>query len=233
MDVGMAPPSSSVYMARTQFYFIDACRTPRRQLEHCYRPSPTSVFTPVDTLHTTDDRGTAPIFHATLPGDVAVAQRGVGSIFSQALVECLSGDAGDLDDHLGWVVRPPRLREVLDLKMKALDEEQRPEVSGRWGDDPLCMLKKRPNTRIRFHVSPQAALPFTRIFTRKEGQAKERSLPMPLNPHPHDIRVPAGFYGIRAESDSNEWVLRNGQETVRKMLPPEVEKEIHVDRVKP
>lgn len=89
---GMSPSGSRPNIARTQFYFVDACRVQPAQFAK-FQPLQTSAVFDID-LDGQDDR-CSPVFYASVSNHVAGAIPGVQTLFSRALLECLRGDAGD------------------------------------------------------------------------------------------------------------------------------------------
>lgn len=87
---GMAPSSAAKKMARRQIYLIDACRATPRDFRR-YASLPTSPVFNVELMQ--EDARSAPIYYAAVPGGEAQALRADQSLFSKALIECLSTTA--------------------------------------------------------------------------------------------------------------------------------------------
>src|SRR5262249_9639826 len=87
LSAGMAPASGRPGIARTQLYFVDACRIMPDKFKDFER-LPTDVFD--IELNSRGDRS-APIFSAAIPGTVANGIRGEQALLSQALLEALRG----------------------------------------------------------------------------------------------------------------------------------------------
>ena len=237
---GMAPTANLTTIARKQFYFVDACRVLPSKFRDFTQLYPTQVFAP--ELSGIDDRAD-PILYASASGTVTYGIRGKGSLFSKALIECLEGDAGDLqviDDEEVWVVTLHRLTQALKMKYEKNEDELNETVfldpSGTSPDTVLCRLRERPSAEIVFTVDPEGEVAVTRISARDGDPAAPKvMIPHPLDPHPHSVRVPAGFYTINAEihpADPGRTAKVPGGGQPRPVLPPRVVKRIMVKPVK-
>src|SRR5215213_7279046 len=88
---GMAPPSNSQRkIARTQLYFVDACRVRPEDLNRYSFPNMGDIL---GVELGGEDRRSAPIFYATVSNTKAYAKSGEQKLFSEALIDCLNGDA--------------------------------------------------------------------------------------------------------------------------------------------
>jgi hypothetical protein len=97
---GMAPSAAFPQMARTQIYFVDACRNHPNQFNQFEKLSTTEFFT--IAVSGRDDR-IAPIFYAAVPDSKGYAVPGQHTVFSRQLLDCLQGGAGDAgEDDLYW-----------------------------------------------------------------------------------------------------------------------------------
>jgi len=179
------------------------------------------------------------VLYATAGGDQSYGRRGEGSVFSKALIECLEGDAGDLEEVSGreeWVVTLHRLVRALKTKYEDINAAKGTDLffdpSGTSRDALVCRLRDRPSAEIVFMIDPETALPETRI-TYRDGDpaAQPFSLPKPLAPYPHSLRVPAGYYTIHAELDPPDparTIVLPGGGQPRPVLPPRVVKRVTV-----
>ena len=89
---GLSPTDRQSEIARTQLFFIDCSRTRFENVlsYQLLNPTPTPVFDA--ELLGIDDR-CAPVFYASQPGAHAYSIKGKQTLFSAALLECLSGAA--------------------------------------------------------------------------------------------------------------------------------------------
>src|SRR5258706_503636 len=89
---GKVPTAIFPDIARTQLYFVDACRITPQEFRQFERMPTYGVFDA--EVNDVDDRK-APIFYAAIPGTAAVGRSGKQSLFSDALLQCLEGAAGE------------------------------------------------------------------------------------------------------------------------------------------
>lgn len=154
---GMAGPT----MAQRQFYFVDACRV---------RPEAASRFRTlggqgVDLPNPFE--GTprvSAVYYAATPSTTALGAPGNGTLFVQALLECLDTALG-VDDHAledgTWVVTSTTLVRELPKRVRELaaehGDEQTATVGGQLEDVPFHVLPGRPQVPITLQLSPDAA----------------------------------------------------------------------------
>lgn len=203
---GMAPAKSGSRssIARTQIYFVDACR------------NLPSKFKDYDLMHTLpvfnversgrDDRR-APVFYAALADSRAYALRGEQTVFSKALLECLSiatDDPIETDQgNLKWPVTFQSLNSALTDHFEDLSASEKADqdftLSGWVKDAPLHYLDQPPPVDVVIEVKPEDALSVTRLKVLDERGEVAKTLPVPLNPHPFRLAIPAGTYGLTAD----------------------------------
>jgi Caspase domain len=153
---GMAGPT----MAQRQFYFVDACRV-RPEAAVRFQTLGTGVGLP--NPFEGKPRVSA-IYFAATPSTEALGAPGDGTLFIQALLECLNTALG-VDDHLqqdgSWAVTsttlvrelPKRIRELAE----AAGEEQTATIGGQLEDVPFHSLKEPPQVPITLTLAPDAA----------------------------------------------------------------------------
>lgn len=226
---GMAPPASvAMKMARTQFYFVDACRVLPSAFKNFEKMAVPDIFS--IELSGADDRR-APILFATIPGIKAYALKNEQTLFSKALIKCLNGAAGetlpeDEEGNVAWHVSVQSLNKALSEFFTALtgipDSDQVFSLGGALTGDPtIHFLDGTPSVEVSIEINPQEAVPFTRIeILDPTSGLPIGSIPSPLNPHPFTCEVPAGIYSIRAtiEPANPLYVSLVGQP--RRFLPP-------------
>ena len=120
---GMAPARARPQMARTQMYFIDACRVRPSAFKNYRLMHTTSVFE-IDELER-DDRH-APIFFAATSGSQAYAVPGMQTTFSRILLDILERggvDADRSDDGAKRVVSVHTLDKGLQAGIDASNRE--------------------------------------------------------------------------------------------------------------
>jgi hypothetical protein len=199
---GMSPSATRQDIARTQFYFVDACRV---------QPEELSAFEPLETtavfnkdLSGQDDRS-SPIFYASVSNHLAAAIPGVQTLFSQALIECLEGDAGDSlgDDAQGdplWGVSVGGLNRGLAKKVDVLNRrlggDQILTTGGQFSDATIRRLDGPPLVDVMLAVDPDDAAQFSALRVVGDANTVALTRLAPLDPHPHICRIPAGIYSI-------------------------------------
>jgi hypothetical protein len=217
---GMAPSGSRPNMARSQLYFIDACRVRPDVLKTLEAQNPTQVF-PVE-LSGNDDR-LAPIYFATVSGAAALGSRGKQSVFSQVLLQCLEGAGGrevvDTAGNASWTVTTQGLTEAMNSlfsELNAVGLEQTFMVGGHTQKSvSLCTLPGPPPVDIVFDINPDLArnVSTIRITNLSTGEIQQ------VNP-PGAIRCSAGHYQFMVGISPPHPVYRSPNPAIRTILPP-------------
>jgi hypothetical protein len=194
--LGMAPTDDEfANIARSQFYFIDACREP--VLDPVVTTANTgSVW---ETLAGKDDRAT-PIFLAAYAGQRAMAMRGQVTDFCTGLLKALDtgSDSHDLQDaQLRWPVDSVSLSTALGNYFDRLGTGQYTPTTGTVFRRPkLCWLTEPPVVDFRILVRPDAAIASTKILLTNQDTGLEKSIAASMADHPYPINVPAGIYKL-------------------------------------
>jgi hypothetical protein len=154
---GMAGPT----MAQRQFYFVDACRV---------RPEAASRFSSlggkgVDLPNPLEGAPrVSAVYYAATPSTTALGVPADGTLFVQALLECLDTALG-VDDHAlddgGWAVTTTTLVRELPKRVRELaaqhGDEQTATIGGQLEDVPFHVLQERPNVPVTLQLFPDAA----------------------------------------------------------------------------
>jgi len=197
---GMSPSSTQPNIARTQFYFIDACREQPGQLAKFDEPKTTALW---DMESDGQDDRSAPIFFASVSNHTAGAIPGVQTLFSRVLIAGLEGNAADSlgDDDAGnpeWGVTVESLNKALQSGVDELNRDlggdQRYTVGGLLKPARLCLLDKPPVVDVTLTVDPEAASLVSRVMITGDNQA-----PLVFNPpfvHPVENKLSAGLYRV-------------------------------------
>ena len=193
---GMARSDTRPSIAQNQLYFVDACRVlPSKFLN--FEQMPTGVVWDVE-LPGVDERR-APIFYAALPGDKAYAVAGDQTLFSKALLSCLNGGAGELDDTDGqehWHVTMQSLSEALPTVIDDLNEtfgaDQEFTVDGVGRDVTFHLLDGPPDVDVVLDIAPEAALQVVQVQILDSAGQPAAQFPVPLAPHPYKCTLKAG-----------------------------------------
>lgn len=154
---GMAGPT----MAQRQFYFVDACRV---------RPEDAVQFQTlgngVGLPSTFEGRArVSAVYFAAIPSTEALGAIGDGTLFVQALLECLDTALG-VDDRAqedgSWAVTTTTLVRELPNRVRELAEshgtEQVATTGGQVEDVPFHVLPGKPDVPITLQLDPDDAV---------------------------------------------------------------------------
>jgi hypothetical protein len=197
----MSPSGARPNIARTQFYFIDACRVQPAQFAN-FQPLQTSALFDLD-LDGQDDR-CSPVFYASVSNHMAGAIPGVQTLFSKALLECLGGDAGDSlgEDANGdpqWGITLESLNNALHIKIddinRQLGGDQSFTTGGQFKPAVIALLPRPPDVDVLLQVDPQAACTVMQLRVLGDNGVVIVEMPPPVD-HPVKRRLPAGLYSI-------------------------------------
>lgn len=198
---GMSPAPARPNIARTQFYFVDACRVQPTQLAKFAPMETTAVFD--KDLAGEDDR-TSPVFYSSISNKAALAIPAGQTLFSQALLECLTGAGGDSlgEDPAGnplWGVLVSSLNRALEMRIEALNRQlgadQTYTTGGQFKDATICRLLTAPMVDVQLSIDPAAACAVGKLDVFDDGNVVTLSQAAPL-PQPIRQRLPAGLYNI-------------------------------------
>jgi hypothetical protein len=200
MRAGLSPSSSQPEIARQQFYFIDACREQREQTRN-FRDLKTGDLWDIE-LDGQDDRCSA-IFYASISNQVAAATPGGQTLFNQALLACLNGEAGDSlgEDAAGepiWGVTVESLNKALLSKIDEINRDvggdQTYTTGGQFKPAQVCLFDKPPLVDVTLEVDPMQASLLSHVTITDNNQVKKSYLP-PLV-HPIQDTFDAGLYSV-------------------------------------
>jgi hypothetical protein len=204
---GMANFTRKPALAKTQFYFIDACRSDVPGLRKFERQEPAALFS-IDAGGV-DDR-IAPLFFASVAGSQTYGARGGLTLFGRDLLKCLNGSAGDklslpngmqgwfvtigsLADAMGKIVNA--FNEPLPLKVRSLSFDKFNPTAL---DLPIRRLHCVPKVHCTLKIHPVSALQCASIRFDPPGAAS-RSLT--LTTSPYLCTRDAGIYAIGGSVD--------------------------------
>jgi hypothetical protein len=201
---GMVPsPNPQEKIARTQLYFIDACRVKPDILKDTDYPEISGVLR--YDLGGRDNRSILICF-----GTVSNAKSYAAAdqtLFSKSLIECLEGLGGEAtteEDEEGdakWRIPIDKLSEAITAKGKeitarGLDQEFYPVRLGE--NKTVINLKEPPEIECFLFVYPNHALQFVAVDVMNYKNKRAWPNLSPVHPHPYRRRLPAGNYNVIA-----------------------------------
>ncbi|MFD4367399.1 caspase family protein [Rhodococcus sp. NPDC058521] len=209
---GLGDPSGvRPEIARTQFYFIDACRSaPSRLLS--YEELRSGAVWDVEAADMRDDRR-APVFYAAIPAGAARALTDKQSLFSMALLRCLAGEAANAPDQstdgrsaTDWHVSSFSLNLGLPRRLDEVNADYGGDqiglADGFTEDAVLCYLKERPLVSFQLGIEPDNAAASTCVHLEGQSDPKYvRDFRTPADPYPFRVSLEAGFYEFSAALD--------------------------------
>ena len=176
-----------------QFYFLDACQIRpallgTRDLRGAGLPTWDADFG--------EEREASPIYFSASSDSAAWGDPGKGTLFSEALLDCLRlhAQTSTTDDH--WIVNDSTLGGVLRERVaavaKARGKRQQAIPGGNVGNVPFHVPTKPPEVEVTVSVTPDDAVRLARCtLTRKEGPKVFSNRKAPVKKV-----VPAGFYTL-------------------------------------
>jgi hypothetical protein len=191
-------------MARTQLFFVDACRADFAGIQTLANAVPAQVW---DITEGGRDERVAPVFYGASAGQLAFGSAVPGGIsaFGRDIMSCLAGSAADLirgPDGARWTVTIGTLADAIAVLVaeanRAPGRNLRSFMIDRWTkiDTPIVTLRAPPAVACRFTIGPPDALPHATITL----DAVPRRSPMTFGPPWGDAvaQAPAGGYIISA-----------------------------------
>ena len=211
---GLAPSEDYPDMARTQLYFLDACRISSRAFSK-YETNHASVLWDVPVLNRVRDDRSKLIAYTTVEGDRAFGLKGRQTIFSTALIECLENAAAEPLDcaRTKWAVSDQSLLRQLQAQIDVINQ--------RYGSDqnvviesvgPRKLLLNRlegpPLVNLELQVLPSAALDCAQVSVLNCYEESVFNLAAPVTPHPFTSQLPGGLYRVTAQmsTQGNKWM---------------------------
>jgi hypothetical protein len=208
LRAAMAPTRTRPNIARTQFYFVDACRNlPEQVLGFDALKVPDLLDVELNLL---DTRAT-PTFLASLDGGTALSRRGQETVFCEALLHALEhGAEASEEDPAGgprrWPVTSITLKRGIDRYLLRKYRDKAPPVDGRgsmMGEPALLHLLQPPKVDIDIEVAPpDIVMPVDEQKPRIALLNSSLALTFDevLDAQVLTRLVPAGIYRIRVQS---------------------------------
>lgn len=185
--------------AGTQMYFVDACRIHPDALL-VWRDVGDGLDLP-QRVPEADPRA-APVYFSASPDRPAFGRPGNGTLFAQALLECLEGAAAD-DDPAGptpFAVTTYSLAEELEPRVRALAEQHRERqdvtIGGQNRLKTFHRFAEPPTVPLRVELSPEAARAVATAELWKPDRSARVLDPLRFDPHPLEHPIPLGLYSM-------------------------------------
>ncbi len=222
---GMAPTVEHPDIARTQFWFIDACRVLPSAFKNFETLLPTGIF---DVGVADYDDRCAPIYFGSAPGGFAYTVRDETTIFGDALMQCLRGRAGSKLDAGTWAVTVGSVMSALPTVLKELNWKHRGNqafVAGGILSDlnrRLVSLDQTPEVRVQIRLTPADR---TKLSVTRLVDGAPMAIPSPLQPNPFEAMWSAGAYkasfapACDGFDDDELFVVPPSHELTRPRLP--------------
>lgn len=226
--MGMAPIGDFKKLARTQLYFVDACRT----IHEAVLAYENELCSPIwNTAARAQDERQESIFFAAVPGKTAYGLKGDQTIFSKALLACLNGGAGELQNE-EWQVSVSSLNRGLAYHIGLLNKQliadpkqgkrdQAFRVSGLTPETVIRRFVKPPTVDLMIEVDPDDVDVRRKIKVEAmQDGGKLEEAPLPLEPHPFLWKLPGGYYRLRAKIEPPDARYVDCPETTTHLLMP-------------
>lgn len=189
--------------ANSQFWFVDACRQ---------RPRVASKFENLqggvlDLKAPPGEVEWAPMYLAAASRDLAFAEVGGLTLFSQVLLSALRGDAAVGPEHarnIGWHVSANKLGEFLKKGVaelaKAKSEDQSVQPVGYAGDAVIQHFEEPPSVRVVLTLEPSRAAKRTSVSMLFNADEAQKVIDG-VTEWPLERTLPAGLYQIRVKTE--------------------------------
>lgn len=214
---GMAGPT----MAQQQFYFVDACRV---------RPEAAAQFISLGTgvglpVRFEGRARVSAVYYAATPSTLALGAPGAGTLFAQALLECLNtslGVANHVQADGSWAVTTATLMQQLPTRVRELaaahGAEQSATTGGQLEDVPFHVLPGAPDVPVTLQVSPDGAVQCARARLRDPQAGAEIFTGEAFGPITRS--VPAGQYLLDVTMQPPTPPFRDVEDVIVPALPP-------------
>jgi caspase domain-containing protein len=215
---GMAGPT----MAQKQFYFVDACEVrPREAIDYLSMGDGVGLANPYEGA-----ARCSAVFYSASPSTEALGEAGKGTLFVQALMDCL--ELGAVDDHVhengSWVVTTGTLMRALPESVSELaqrfNQQQTPTTGGQLADVIFHVLPGQPVVPVILELEPadaaQSALARLWDGISADESVFEDQRFTPTLTHP----VPAGHYVLTVSMDPPSQQFRELAALPIPALPP-------------
>jgi hypothetical protein len=197
--------------ARDQCFFIDACRLGSTLLQRNNNYGGDPVLHGLLEPNPGGRARIGPLFYSTLAGESAYGRPGQSSVFTEALLEALSGCAASDNNGVDWIVRTGQLQEALQflvedaIRTNRWEVIQQPIVEAMQTVE-LNTLTQQPLVPVLVNVTPDLAHAEAVLrYDNGNGFQAQR----PADPLPWSLRLPMGVYNFHADYPSARFTSRS------------------------
>ncbi|GAA1615807.1 caspase family protein [Actinoplanes couchii] len=185
--------------ARTQLYFIDACRELPLELLEIAADESRPLLTVRNPLEPPGRPLDAPVFHATTPGLRAYGPPGEPTPFTEAVLDVLGGRGAHQPRWGSWEIHTDRIAPSVRRMMQWNGvADQRPTAEGVTISSRFRTLPGPPAVPFRLSCAPAEALYSARLSLTALDDPANGRVREPRG-EPWQNEVPAGNYQVRAE----------------------------------
>jgi hypothetical protein len=195
---GMAPSTAYPTMGLQQLFFFDSCRLPVPDAAKWEDKECSQIW---DVPTVAADARSAMEFSTAKPGVAAFAIRDEETIFSRALIECLTGGAGEwVGDR--WQVNVSSLHRNLGFHLAQIASREQIDIQAhvfKGPSDPFRIvdLLDAPQAELLIEVDPEDLASSVRVeFQDFTNGGSTFSVGPPIVPHPLATQIRAGKYLI-------------------------------------
>jgi hypothetical protein len=204
---GMGNFRSFPNLARTQFYFIDACHSDIESLAK-FEDQDTAALFKVERGGI-DDR-IAPIFYSSGAGMTGWAPRDQKTLFGSDLLSCLEGGGAEnvnlANGETGWVVTVGKLHDGMLKMVNAFNASKGYKIRSCRIDkfspealaQPLCTLSAPPTVRCTLDLHPPESCKWALLTF---GVPEDPPITFPALQSPFECTKEAGIYTLGATFD--------------------------------
>ena len=199
-------------IARTQYFFLDACRNAPAALDDLERSNCADPLPVVRRDRHNDSRKA--VFQTTEPNRRAYAHSNGLTHFAAALLKCLDGGAGEPDqssidpDRPVWKLTASALEQAIRYYLKIENEAEHvsqglsPYLTLQ-ANTTFCWFEVAPRLPVEVHFLPISSSKCTQVNILDDLGSITWRLPKPVKPYPHDGLLASGYYRYHAIPDDS------------------------------
>lgn len=224
LDIGTTRLAMSHDRApQTQIYFVDACRLEPAEFRP-YMANPKAAALEGDEAGSAH---TSVVYFSATPGSAAYGDRAKGTLFCEALMQCMDGLAGVMTPD-GWAVTVASLIDALADQLPLLADQlgavltQNPTIGGEYQTSRAIvhLLSGPPDVDAVIEIADPAAAAHCRGAL---WDGRQQTHVVAATPFPISWRGPAGTYALDVDADGPYAHLALEKYPLELYPPPRVE----------